>query len=64
MWRGRAGQDLGSVVWERPLPSQPQRLLERHHVRGVEAVTFSPDGRWLATGTVGNLAVLWRLTPP
>jgi hypothetical protein len=64
MWRGRAAQDLGAVVGERPLPPQPQRLHERHHVGGVEAVACSPDGRWLAAGTVGNLAVLWRLTPP
>jgi WD domain, G-beta repeat len=35
-----------------------------NHDVDVAAVAFSPDGRWLASGTGGNRAVLWMLTPP
>jgi WD40 repeat protein len=31
---------------------------------GIQAVAFSPDGRWLATGTSHSRVVLWELTPP
>ena len=30
----------------------------------AEAMAFSPDSRWLATGTTEGRAILWSLTPP
>jgi len=53
--------DKTARIWD--VDSGQQRHTLSHDYR-VWAVAFSPDGRWLATGTRGNRAVLWMLTPP
>jgi hypothetical protein len=52
-----ASSDETVMLWDLPsdrdarwLPSKPSRQLTGHHT-GVWAVTYSPDGRWLASGS-------------
>jgi WD40 repeat protein len=52
-----ASSDETVMLWDLPsdrdarwLPSKPSRQLTGHHTR-VWAVTYSPDGRWLASGS-------------
>jgi WD40 repeat protein len=48
-------QDVGAKVWD----AQSGELIRDLPVSGLCAVTFSPDGRWLATG--GGGCRLWRV---
>ena len=42
----------------RPLPGHPGQV---GHAEDVTALEFSPDGRWLATGSLDDIVLLWDL---
>lgn len=50
-------------LWKMADPAAPPRILTGHD-NVVTAVTFSPDGRWLATASRDNTAQLWNIADP
>lgn len=61
----RMGDAATAVVWDMTNPATPdhRRVLTDHN-GGVRAVGWSPDGRWLATGTDDATVVVWDMTDP
>jgi serine/threonine protein kinase/WD40 repeat protein len=61
LWDAALGTLLRSWQWPGgQLPSgQPTRVTARQSPIPVEALAFSPDGRWLAAGDVGGRVRLW-----
>jgi WD40 repeat protein len=41
---------------------KPELILQTGHTRSVDAVVFSPDNRWLASGGKDNLIKIWDLS--
>jgi WD40 repeat protein len=44
------------------LSDRPELILQTGHTQSVNAVTFSPDNRWLASGGKDNVIKIWDLT--
>jgi hypothetical protein len=59
-WLATGSKDDTARIWD---AHSGQQLHILRHNNWVWAVAFSPDGR-LATGTGGDRAVLWEITPP
>src|SRR6266446_3564429 len=48
-----------------PMPTDarnPDRILRVGHRGSVQALAFSPDGRWLASGGYDKLIIVWNLS--
>ena len=47
---------------EQPTPSdKPELMLQSGHTKSANAVAFSPDNRWLASGGKDNVIKIWDL---
>jgi FOG: WD40 repeat len=44
------------------LNDRPELILQTGHTQSVNAVAFSPDNRWLASGAKDNVIKIWDLT--
>ena len=44
------------------LSDRPELILQTGHTQSVNAVAFSPDNRWLASGGKDNVIKIWDLT--
>ncbi|HEY9502662.1 MAG TPA: WD40 repeat domain-containing protein, partial [Pyrinomonadaceae bacterium] len=44
------------------LSNKPELILQTGHTQSVNAVAFSPDNRWLASGGKDNVIKIWDLT--
>src|SRR5262245_5972435 len=44
------------------LSGRPELILQTGHTQSVNAVAFSPDNRWLASGGKDNVIKIWDLT--
>jgi WD40 repeat protein len=40
--------------------NQPELVLQTGHLRAVNTVAFSPNGKWLATGSYDKTVILWE----
>src|SRR5258708_25213383 len=48
-----------------PMPADarnPDRILRVGHSGAVQALAFSPDGRWLASGGYDKVIIVWNLS--
>ena len=41
--------------------TRAELVLQTGHAMGVDAMAFSPDGKWLASGSVDNTVRLWEV---
>ena len=41
---------------------KPELILQTGHTKSANAVAFSPDNRWLASGGKDNVIKIWDLT--
>jgi WD40 repeat protein len=53
-----AGNDKTTRVWD---ANSGQQLLKIPHDSAVHTIAFSPDGRYLATGSHDRKARIWSL---
>src|SRR5262249_42529541 len=50
-------------VWDLTQENPARHVVSRaHHDQWITAVDFSPDGQWLATGSIDTNVKLWGLT--
>lgn len=42
----------------------PLRITLRGHESGITTLVFSPDGKWLATGSIDDAVGLWDMQNP
>src|SRR5258708_1916677 len=60
------GQVTGAQVPQKePMPADarnPDRILRVGHNGSVQALVFSPDGRWLASGGYDKVIIVWNLS--
>ena len=50
-------------VWDLHQENPPEHVVKSgHHDQWIHAINFSPDGRWLATGSIDTNVKLWDLT--
>ncbi len=50
-------------VWDLTKENPPEHVVKSgHHDQWIHAINFSPDGRWLATGSKDTNVKLWDLT--
>jgi serine/threonine protein kinase/WD40 repeat protein len=63
-----AAKDCVVRIWEvasgklvRALPKDPAKEASERggHLAAIEAVAFSPNGQWLATGDIAGVVILW-----
>lgn len=55
----------GTLPSQEPLPAdarKPDRILRVGHSEIVEALAFSPDGKWLASGGNDRTIIVWNLS--
>ncbi|MGG5890096.1 AAA family ATPase [Falsiroseomonas sp. HC035] len=58
-----AGYGYAAEVWDLTRDTPPSAaMLRAGHGQWVTALTFSPDGRWLASGSIDALGRLWDLS--
>ena len=60
-----AQMEAGQIPPLEPVPAdarKPDRILRVGHKGTVQALAFSPDGRWLASGGDDNNIVLWSVS--
>lgn len=60
-----APMQTGKLPGQEPLPAdarKPDLLLRVGHTQSVQALAFSPDGKWLASGGYDKSIIVWDLT--
>src|SRR5215472_262166 len=60
-----APMEAGQIPPQEPVPAdarKPDRVLRVGHKGAVQALAFSPDGRWLASGGDDNNVILWNVS--
>ena len=72
-WLASGGSDGGVRLWRVPQPAQPGQeqvapavtsIPLRGHSDAVHALSFSPDGSWLASADDGGEVRLWNVAQP
>ncbi len=56
---------MGKLPPQEPLPSdarKPDQILRVGHTQSVQALAFSPDGKWLASGGYDKSIIVWNLS--
>src|SRR5262245_30217526 len=59
-----APMEAGQIPAQEPVPAdarKPDRILRVGHKGTVQALAFSPDGRWLASGGDDSNIILWNV---
>jgi WD40 repeat protein len=62
--RGSVGPQPFATIWDVRKPDRPVRLAQTpygYQASTIWAVDFSPDGKFLATGSKDNSVALWRI---
>jgi len=55
----------GKLPPQEPLPAdarKPDQVLRVGHSQPIEALAFSPDGKWLASGGYDKSIIVWNLS--
>jgi WD40 repeat protein len=55
----------GNLPPQEPLPAdarKPDQILRVGHTQSVQALAFSPDGKWLASGGYDKSIIVWNLS--
>lgn len=60
-----APMQTGNLPPQEPLPAdarKPDLLLRVGHTQSIQALAFSPDGKWLASGGYDKSIIVWNLS--